>query len=60
MSNQTLISRYPLLSALPAMRGTVHIWEVAADGKNQTVRESFDTVPLVILYLERMFPVKNE
>ncbi len=39
MSYQTRIPRYPLLSALPAMRGTVSIWEVAADGKNQTVRE---------------------
>jgi hypothetical protein len=40
--------------------GTVRIWETAADGENQTVRESFDTVPLVNLHLERMFPVKNE
>jgi hypothetical protein len=60
MSYQTRISRYPLLSALPAMKGTVRIWEAAVDGDNQTVRESFDTVPLVNLHLERMFPVKNE
>jgi hypothetical protein len=31
-----------------------------ADGENKTVRESFDTVPLVNLHLEWMFPVKNE
>jgi hypothetical protein len=38
----------------------VRIWEAAADGENQTVRESFNMVPLVNLHLERMFPVKNE
>jgi hypothetical protein len=40
--------------------GTVRLWEAAADGEKQNVRELFDKVPLVNLHLKLMFQVKNE